>query len=229
MKPLLISLTSNIPGVGHYIGSLKNLGDSVEPLMVTFAPEVPLSTEYRTIKAPVTYPGNLSRFKYFPFDEIADDQMVVFTDTSDVIFQCPLPELEMDKIYVCPENALFDDHSWWKNFFERTGYHGLDGKPIFNMGCWAMSGAKAKELIGFVNDSGAMFGFDEYSDQPLFNLWLQNQVCEVHPTLMTCLFDNLSTNNVSKSKKGFVNQKDELYSIVHANGGTELKELLVSK
>jgi hypothetical protein len=46
---------------------------------------------------------------------------------------------------------------------------------------------------------------------------------------MTCLFDNLSTDNVSKSKKGFVNPKDELYSIVHANGGTELKELLVSK
>lgn len=228
MKPYLLSLTSLVAGVENYTKTIKNLGDSVEAIMVSFAPTVPMNPAYRTINVPMAYPGNLSRFRYLPFDQLEDDRMLIFTDTSDVIFQTEIPELEQ-KIYVAPENDTFGEHSWFNQMFVRHNFTLLKDKPIYNMGTWAMPVFKAKEMVNFVTDGAGMFKFEEFGDQPLYNLWLQHQEFEEHPTLMSCLFNNYEKGNVLKTKEGFTNKEGDLYSIVHANGGLNLKELLIIK
>lgn len=224
VKPYLISLTSNVAGIENYIRTLDALADSVEPIMVSFSPQVPLSPDYRTIRVDQGYPGNLSRFKFFPFEELDSQRMVIFTDTSDVIFQCPIPELE-DKIYVAPESAKFDKQSWFNQMFLRHGFTLLDDMPIYNMGTWAMPVYKAQEMLTFVLDGANLFRYEEQADQPLYNLWLKNQQFEEHPSLMSCLFNNYEQKNLIKTERGWVNKHDDLYSIVHANGNN--KDLLI--
>jgi hypothetical protein len=198
--PYLLSLASYVPGVEDYITSLPKLGNDVE---------------WKNVEIK-DYPGNLYRFNFFPKD-LDPYRMVIFTDTSDVIFQCPLPKLKK-RIYVCPEDAKFDEHSWWNAFFQKYDFHELDGEPIYNMGGWAMPVHKALELFDFMRENVHIFAFDQCSDQPLFNMWLKTQKFEVHPTLMSCLFDNYDKGNIKRVEKGWVNKSYDLYSIVHANG-----------
>jgi hypothetical protein len=227
MKPYLISLASYTNWVERYVRTLPRLEDSVEWVNVAFnpifAPDNSITdslSQFQTIEPRQPYPGNLNRFNYLP--KLDQERLWIFTDTADVVFQAPIPDLQ-DKIYVCPEYDTWGADNWWKNALEPFPKvaQELEGLPIFNMGTWAMKGSQALEMIRFVIGNAYRLSNATWCDQPLFNLWLKDQEITVHPTLMACLYDGLSAGEIIKQARLFVNPQGEAYSIVHANGGTK--------
>lgn len=235
-KPYLVGITSdygiNGSAIAPYLQTLSNLAGSVESILISYNPQVDLNQcgwvdQIRRIDE--AYPGNLLRFKDFPMD-LDPERMVIFTDVGDVTFQHPIPKLEKG-IYVCPEYDIWGKDNWWKDHLEAFDFHNLDGESIYNMGTWAMPTKKVYEMINFLEKNAHLFGHWQACDQPLFNLWLQNQEFTTHPSLMTCLYDGLNYGSVRREKKSilgtsYLNREGYLFSIVHKNGGT--KELWIS-
>lgn len=226
MKTYLISITSDCPGVKeNYLSTIYKIKQSAKPIMVTFIPQPP-QVRFKTLPVGTPYPGNLSRFKYFP-SGFKNKDMIVFTDASDVQFQCPIPKLDTNMVYVGAEYDFWGKENWWKQHLDRFEFNVLDKEPIFCMGTWAMSYKNVKELLQFIKDNKERFNNWEQSDQILFNWWLQTKDYQIHPSLMVNLYNAYQTNHVFKTDLGFVNKEKKLYSIVHANGNT--KDLLVYK
>ncbi len=224
MKTYLISLTSEVDGVkSNYLDSIHKLGDSVEPIMVAFEPQPP-QVSFRVIPVGCSYPNNLQRFKYFPmiFD---DDDMIIFTDTSDVIFQCPIPKLE-NIIHVSCEYDTWGAPNWWKNWLDIYKFNELDTFPIYCMGTWAMPFSEVKDLLKFISENENRFGKANFADQILFNWWLKDKSFENNTDLFGTLYAGYLQKKIIKTNRGFVNSHDDLISIVHANGGLDLKELI---
>jgi len=220
----LVSITSLTEGFDRYRESCYKLGEKIISLSVVFD-RTETSLDFYNIKIDSSYPGNLSRFCFFPMG-LDDDDMVIFTDSSDVIFQYKLPRLKKS-IYVSPEYEFWGEDNWWKQHLDRFDFHELDGTPIYCMGTWAMPFRKVKELLQFIDKNKYRFDGWEMSDQILFNWWLLSQKSEVHPTLMTSLYNSYGKGYTKKEGNYFVNQDGKPYSIVHANGNT--KDLLVKK
>jgi len=223
MKTYLVSLTSNVPGVKeNYLDSISNLDDSVIPVMVSFKPYFKAKTiDFKVIKTGKAYPNNLKRFDYFP--EFEDDNMIIFTDTSDVIFQKPIPKLE-SKIYVSPELDTWGANNWWKFHLNKYNFKDLDGKPIFCMGTWAMPYSEVKSLLKFIKNNAHVFDDAFFSDQILFNWWLLGKKFEVHPTLFGTLYSSYSKGIIKLDHGIFYDNDDGVISIIHVNGNN--KQLL---
>lgn len=231
--PYLISLASWTPGVERYLGSLRNLENSVEWVDVRFKSE---PGEYNPIFQFVPgigvrncfvdgpYPGHLYRLDYIP-DDLDPKRWWIFTDTADVVFQAPIPDLEElgKTIYVAPENEVHRNNGYWAGLIsEYPKADPLLDRPIYNMGCWAMRGTKALELVDYLrmhrHDCGPA------GDQPLYNLWLREQPADivgVHSSLMVTLYANLEKGYCRRENGLFVNEQGEPFSIVHANGSTK--------
>lgn len=225
MKQFLISITSNCEGLAeNYLRTLPNLDDSVETIMIQFQPFFDANVD-KIFKIDTPYVGNLNRFKYFP-KGFEDEDIIIFTDASDVIFQKPIPELGQI-IYVAPEYDTWGDDNWWKEKLSLYNYHGLDGFPIYCMGTWAMPYKLVKDLLDFLDKNAGMFGHSQFSDQILFNIWLKDKDYMQRSDLMASLYSGYHFGKVIKTDKGFVNHAGNLISIVHANGN--LKYLLVNK
>ncbi len=229
MKPYLLSLASYTPGVERYVRSLPRLEDGVEWVNVVFnpifAPDESITdclSHFETIETGQPYPGNLNRFNYLP--RLDPERLWLFTDTADVVFQAPIPELQ-DRIYVCPEHDTWGADNWWKGVLEPFPQIAteLAGLPIYNMGTWAMKGSRALEMIRFVLGNADRLNHANWCDQPLYNLWLKDQEVTVHPALMACLYDGLSRGEIIKQARLFVNNQGEAYSIIHANGNLKDK------
>lgn len=227
MKPYLLSLASYTPGVERYVRSLPRLEDGVEWVNVVFnpifAPDESITdslSQFQTIETNQAYPGNLSRFNYLP--RLDPERLWIFTDTADVVFQAPIPDLE-DNIYVCPEYDTWGADNWFRRTLQPFPEvaEELAGSPIYNMGTWAMKGSRALEMIRFVLGNADRLNHANWCDQPLYNLWLKGQDITIHPTLMACLYDGLSRGEIIKQAHLFVNKQGETVSIVHANGGTK--------
>lgn len=232
MKTYLISITSNCEGVKeNYMDSIDKLEGSVEPIMVAFRPHPPMDMgHFKITPLEENYPNNLRRFEYFPTG-FEDDDMIVFTDTSDVKFQCPLPKLDPEIIYLANEYEDWGDNNWWKPYLEQFNCHELDGLSIFNMGTWAMSYKAVKSLLSFIKENKGRFNDWCASDQVLFNLWLLNYPSriETKPPLspFACLYNGLEKGKVIIKDGKFFDSFGLLIPVVHANGNQ--KELLVNK
>ena len=221
MKPFLISLTSDVDGVkSNYLDSVHKLGDSVEPIMVAFQPQPP-QVNFQVIPVGYPYPGNLGRFKYFPqgFD---DNDTIVFTDTSDVIFQCPLPEISHQKIYVSDEYDLWGVDNWWKSKLDDYDFHELDGKPIYCMGTWAMPYFYVKDLLKFMKDHQFRFDSADWSDQLMFNWWLKGQNFYINSELFCSLYDGFGKGVIKKKDGVFCDFFGKPISVVHGNGDSKI-------
>ncbi len=224
MKPYLISLASYTEGVKRYLESLKNLENSVDWVSVEFEPYLPsLAVFYRQ---PCPYPGNLYRFDYLP-KNLDSNRWWIFTDTADVIFQRPVPNLDQDavEVWVAPESEIHGNNGVWRGFIERYPCaHRLLDQPIYNMGGWAMKGDKAAELVEYLKQNRAKFNCHPNSDQVLYNLWLLDQPKEiigVHPTLLVAMYANIEKGVVRKENGLWVNERGEPYCICHFNGSTK--------
>lgn len=231
-KPYLISLASLTKGVTRYLDSLKYLQDSVEWISVEFDPSFIINdaiadhlSNFHRFWPQCPYPGNLKRFDYIPMDKLDENRWWIFTDTADVIFQSPVPDLDQtgQEILVSCENELFGE-SW---FFQpmiaafAPKLDALKDRPIYCMGTWAMKGKLAKELIGYLQRRAEEFGNHSAIDQPLFNLWLMEQNFSEHPTLFATLHKNMALGNITRQEDGQFYQKGKLAVITHGNGNTK--------
>lgn len=230
-KPYLISLASSSSGVKRYLDSLKHLQDSVEWISVEFDPSFVIHdsiadhlSSYRRRWPQCPYPGNLKRFDYFP-DFLDDSRWWIFTDTADVIFQAPVPDLEALGVEVLAscENELFADSWAFRPIIDafRPKLDALLDKPIYCMGTWAMKGRLAKDLVAYLQRRGPEFGNHPFIDQPLFNLWLQEQDFSEHPDLFASLYKNYDLGKATRDEDGRFLMEGRLVSIAHGNGNSK--------
>jgi hypothetical protein len=230
-KPYLISLSSNVEGVDRYLASLKNLEDSVELVFVNFEPyipkrELPISKVHR-INTGWSWPGNLRRFNYIPKELMDENRWWIFTDTSDVIFQSPIPDLDKAglNILISYEGERFDENWVWIPILKAQSpkLDMLLTRPISCMGTWAMKGYLAREMIAFLKEGSRELPHI-FNDQPIFNLWLDDKRYVEHLGLFATLYKNFYTGMITKDEDGRFWQGRVLPAIVHGNGGS--KELL---
>lgn len=230
-KPYLLSLASNSKGVSRYLDSLKNLQDSVEWISVEFDPSFIIHdsiadrlSDFRRYWPGITYPGNLTRFEYVP-DSLDEDRWWIFTDTSDVIFQAPIPNLDKtgQDILVSCENELFGESWFFKPMIEAFApkLDALKDRPIYCMGTWAMKGRKAKELLRYLKDRAPEFGNHPQIDQPLLNLWLMEQDFGEDISLFATLHRNYQLGRITRSEDGRFWQSGVLPAICHGNGSSK--------
>lgn len=202
-KVYIVSLCSYSYGVDDFIKTLPKLGKNVFWTSVNFD----------------IYPGNLRRFDYFP-TTFKDDDMVMFTDTSDVIFQRELPEIE-NKIYVSGELDYWGEKNWWKDKLEAHNFTELDGSEIYCMGTWMMPYKEVKDMLAFMKENEKRFNSTYYSDQILFNWWLKDKDYVDDKTLFGTLYSSLYKDKIKKENNQFFTDKGELISIIHANGNSK--------
>lgn len=211
-KPYLISICSPAPERDHYLKSLPNLRDSVEPVNVELE----------------TYPGHLFRWDFIP-KELDRERVFIFTDSYDVIFQKPIPTLSPDYIYAANENEIFKNNDFWIEVLSRCPqFNNLNNETIYNVGTFACVGKTMDNWVSFLQSSrsGDINTLDE---QLLFNSWLRkpenNSLLKELPDLFTTIYANMEKGTtILNEKNQFVNQNGELYSVVHFNGST--KDLL---
>jgi hypothetical protein len=235
----LISIASmyECASLDIYINSLVNLKGSVDKLVSIEFPEYisdiyPLSCHLNSISIKIkdekSYPGNLFRFAFFPMGMNPKD-ICVFTDTHDVFFQTKFPVFKKNKIYVGRENIKWKDSEFWYPILKKFGITNLDNEEVYCMGAWAMSFEKTYQLMDFLRINQKMFNYANWSDQILFNLWLQTQKknIEESPSFIANMFNGYNTKDILIKNKKIVNKKGDLFSICHFNGNTkELYELL---
>lgn len=238
-KPYLISSASMSPGVEEYLSSMRNLKDSVKWISIEYDPALKvdnLDCISNFIRVPVSkpYEGHLQRFteifNYFidPYLEREADANAwwIFTDTSDVRFQTPIPDLGTfnKPIIAVSEGILHKEHPWWIDMIKRHPvFEPLLEEPVHNMGVVAMRGYEFMSFLLFLKEMQDQAHFEHNCDQALYNLylWKNKQSYGYHPTLMTCLYDNMSNGNVFKQEDVFVNKDSVPYAIIHANGNTK--------
>lgn len=232
MKTYLISITSDCEGVKeNYLDTVDKVGDSAEIIMVSFRPYPIENKKVRQIQIDGTYPNNLRRFDYFPTG-FEDDDMIIFTDASDVIFQCEIPKLDPKIIYLASENELWGGNNWWTDKLKEFNFTELDKSTIFNMGCWAMSYSNVKLLLGFIKENKGRFKDWCASDQVLFNWWLRNAYGRIETrspfSPLVCLYNGFDQGKYHKENGKFYDEFNTLIPIVHGNGGIH-KGLLIYK
>ncbi len=227
-KPYLISLASDSLGVERYLSSLWNLKDSVDWVNVEFKPYFSSGLKRavgRTISAGHQYPGHLFRWNYIPQD-LDPDRWWIFTDTADVIFQAPIPDLDETgkKIIVAYEGISFAENGFWTGLIEHyPQFKNLLEQPVFNVGCWAMRGDEARDFIAYLK-ARRKEGMHQACEQLIYNQWLETktpQIMGTHRNLMCTLYAGLERGFVHRDGGAFINQLGEPFSIVHANGNTK--------
>jgi len=224
-KPYLVTVASKTPGVERFAASLKHIENQVDHISIQFQPPI---EQFRPYKVHDTaYCGNLKRFEYIP--ALDDNRFVIFSDTDDVIFQRPLPDLERMnyEVYLGNENVKHKD-SFWKGFIERNPYfEPCSNQTVYNAGLFAMRGRVFKQLQKFMKDN-IQFVVDLADhgscDQMLFNLFfLKNPYFDIYkgPDIFCPLYNNIELR-IIKTRKGLFYLNDGHVPVaVHGNGNTK--------
>jgi hypothetical protein len=203
-KPYLISIASWTPGVDDYVRSLLMLGDSVEWINVELE----------------IYPGHLYRWDYIP-KGLDRNRLFIFTDTADVIFQAPLPELDPKFIYVSDEGIKFKDNGFWMGVIERNPrFKSLKENQIYNVGTWAALGHIMDDWVEFVKKERGKTK-NMVIEQLLFNVWLQDKEITVHPNLFGTLYSSYSKGIIKLDHGIFYDNEHGIISIIHGNGDSK--------
>jgi hypothetical protein len=229
-KPYLLSLASDCIGNKKYIDTLPNVLDSVEPIMVQFMPHYKAAAPIldnnffsaRIYFEQKPYPGHLRRWDSTPLD-LDKDRYVIFTDTSDVIFQAPIPAIDKRLIYVANEGIRFGENGFWMGVInEHPKFKFLESQEVFNVGCFGAPVRIFEDWIHFIQENREGI-INQAVEQLLFNQWLRlpeiRSKVVTDPKLFVTLYDNIDKQNVFQMDGvGFVGKEGDLFSIVHANG-----------
>lgn len=233
MKPVLLSSASFTEGVIGYLHSLQNLENSVRWFSVEYMPTYGdlakgRVADYQRCYTQRGYPGNTERLLVL-LDLINAKilelpEWVIFTDTADVRFQTPIPNLDKYKnIIAAPEHITHQSHSWWTNLIAQYPvFEPLLPEPVYNMGCLAMRKDTFKEFLDYLYVMNRNAKLSPNCDQAVYNMFLMQHRDEIDevPELMVSLFDNFG-KTVHRKDGRFVTQDGKVISIVHANGHTK--------
>lgn len=209
-KPYLISIASKTKGYERYRKTREVVLPGVHSIDVTF----------------YEYPGHLHRLDYLP-DRFDPNDWVIFTDTDDVIFQLPIPDLSSidADIIVANEGVRFKANGFWRGVMKslpKPIVETVADLPIYNAGTWAMKAKRAYELQQFIADLRSEVDHPN-ADQILYNLYIDihRKHTTEHPYIFTTLYANIEKGNVVMRDKTFVNKEGIPYCIVHANGDSK--------
>lgn len=221
-RPYLLTLSSHTDGMDRFLDSLKKAGD-LEHIAVQFKP---YTKGLRSlVKIDLEYPGHFNKWLYVP-DGLDPDRYVVFSDTSDVIFQKQLPEFTHD-LYLAPESVDHRNTMWKDHIDQFPTLAPLMDKEVLNCGTFAM---KAKHLYEYRD---FIFSFDRkgygswphHLEQICFNMFVysRHDLSKVIDRSIFCpLFANIY-HGVKKTD-GIWKDGKKIISCVHANGS--LKDYL---
>lgn len=215
-----------MPGTQRFFDSLANT-TPMEHVSVKFTPYYKSSSDYRTILTGVPFPGHFNKWKFVP-DNLDPERYVIFSDTTDVVFQGRLPKLEYD-LYLAPELV---DHRYtmWKEHIEQfPAFSLLMDKEVMNCGTFAMKVKTMYEYRDFIYT----FDKDGYGKWPyaleqlMFNMFVysRHDLSKVIDRTIFCpLFANIY-HGVEKRGGEWFDGK-QVISCVHANGDANLKNQL---
>src|SRR5918911_1238269 len=135
-RPYLISCASRTDGVERYENTLKFLEGSVEPVTIWFD----------------KYPGHLYRFDVLLRKNLDQDRWWIFTDCVDVVFQAPIPDLDVCKhdILVCDEKQIHNNVFWRPYILRYPVFSPLLPFTSYNVGCQAMRGYAFMHFVRYL-------------------------------------------------------------------------------
>lgn len=204
-KPYLLSIYSYTPGCANYERTLPMLADSAERIDCRLQ----------------RYPGHLYRWDLIP-KNLDRNRVFIFTDSSDVIFQKPFPELPPDKIYVANEGETFGQNVIWRRLIRKyPQFSNTTNVTNYNVGSFACRGEIMDKFVKFLqenrNNSRRMS-----LEQLWFNVWLRTpeiwpMVTEI-PDLFCPVYANIKHGLATVKDNKLVNKDGNIFTVVHFNG-----------
>ena len=228
MKPYLVTQSSYTPTTTLFLESFPKISSSVEYYNFQVKPYWPILPKAKqTIYTERQYRTYANKFVGLDTSLFDDDRYVIFTDTSDVLFQDNVPDDLVEDIYITSENIIHDGEpnggSFWRQQVQPdSSYEYLMDKMIYNSGTFAMKGYLFKQFISFfekiVSQEQVIY------DQLIFNHFIyseyKQQVYE-HRKLFMCGYKNIELGLMRKQDGIWVNDKNEIISICHFCGSTK--------
>lgn len=228
--PYLLTLASDMEGTDRFLDSLENT-TPMEHIPVQFQPwnnKILAKNIANLYCHDIPFPGHFNKWKYVP-EGLDLERYVIFSDTSDVVFQEGLPRLEYD-LYLAPENV---DHrnTMWKEHIEKfPSLAPLMDREVLNCGTFAMKVKTMYEYRDFIYsfDKEGYGSWEWKLEQIYFNMfvYLRKDLSRVLDRTIFCpLFAN-TFHGVKKAKDGIWEDNGKIISCVHANGDENLKKQL---
>lgn len=245
-KTYIVTSYSYTAGVERYFKTLPKSG--AIPLIIQFGESSIEYPENAIVKKfDHGYMGNTGRF--IPLYDIikdgdfSNDDWFVFTDTHDVFFQRPIPDLSHvgAHILVAYEGKKFKEVDFWKIRVPSS----LLEEDVYNVGSFAMRGKVLLQFLLQIKRSWDQFKewyfmkdnlvfpyevevsknfiasiFNSYTDTVLFNQFIKNKYYEELPGLFGCVAFNGELGRMKKVKRTWTTSDDKVISIVHENGST---------
>jgi hypothetical protein len=224
MKPYLLTIASDTQGMNRYLDSLSCLNNNYEHIAVQFEPFNKRIKSYKEHN--FKYPGHLQRFKYVPKD-LDPERYVIFTDTDDVIFQKPLPEVLNYDIYLASENVVHSQTIWNKYIQDYPVFSPLLHKEVYNCGMYIVKVPILYKYIEFMEwfQSG---DFRKHNfEQMYFNMFLvlnPNLSKVIDSSILSSMYCNFDYGYIYKDGNLWKTKKGDIISCIHANGKN--KEIL---
>jgi hypothetical protein len=234
---ILITACSLSPGTSRWLASLSAMRPrNLQPLIVMFEPYFDVPDWIVVEKTGARYPSNVRRF--LPLADIirryGEDRWYLWTDCADLVFQRDIDEhwFENSNVdgYFSTEGVVHDK-SFWDRYLTAAELSVLRNEIIHNAGCFLVKGHFFVSIIEFMHGILSELGtFPSVFDQLLLNKWI------VMHKDRCASFDRACLNLYNRYRPGdssseahcdgslFRSAGGEIYSIVHANGGT--KEVL---
>jgi len=206
-KPYLIQLYTRTPGCVNYERTFPIVADSVRALPIVLR----------------TYRGHLHRWDHMPLD--LGEEMCIFTDSADVIFQKPFPELNPRLIYVANEGVCFQQNGIWRGLIRRYPFFTpLLTETIYNVGCFACNGNLMKSWCEYLFSVRGKCRQNS-NEQLWFNVWLRlpenKPLMTEMPGLFAPLYAMVQTKQAILKNWQFVTSNGTLYTCCHFNGSSK--------
>lgn len=226
-KPYLITVCSFTLGVKRYLSTLHRLEDSASVVFVDCEPHTHdiagfrgFTRDFRHIKEDMPYPGHHGRWFLVP-EDLDPNRWWIFTDTHDVIFQAPIPDLDQYgniDVFVQAEGMTHENNWFWKKCIDERWpeLKYLYPMPVYCCGVTAMRGHVFRDYQRFLSQWKP-----EIWDQLPFNTFLSTVTYGNLPKLSAALFDNFNKRLYRTGETFKWTKTGEIPAIVHGNGSSK--------